>query len=494
MDLGSNDAIKVWVNGAVVHDNNVERGLEPGKYDRVALPLKEGRNEVLVKVVNYGSRHEFYYAGVDEEDTLSLPFDIELALAERASRRTEAQRVALLYYYRERNVPEWQGRRAEFDRLTAELKTAQDAVPTVMVMGEMAQPRETFVLTRGEYDKPAEKVEPGLPAALPPMPEGLPNNRLGLAKWLVSRDNPLTARVTVNRIWQQFFGTGLVKTAEDFGIQGEHPTHPELLDWLAVEFIESGWNVKELVRLITTSATYRQDSRFNPTLLERDPANRLLARGPRYRMDAEMIRDNALAISGLLVEQIGGASVRPYQPPNIWEEVAYGGNFTAQRYEQDKGDAIYRRSMYTFWKRQAPPPGMMLFDASNREVCTVRRARTNTPLQALALMNGPTYVEAARFLAERMLLEPGDGASFEERVAHAFQLSVARHPSDAEVDVLRRLYEKQRARFEGQPEEAKSLLSVGDKPASESLSPVEMGAWTAVASIILNLDEVITKL
>lgn len=494
VDLGSNDAIKVWVNGIVVHENEVQRGLEPGKYDRVALPLRAGDNDLLVKVVNYGARHEFYYAGAGEEDSAAAPFDIENALALRPARRSEAQRLALLHYFRERHVPKWQGLRAEHNRLAAELKAAEDAVPTVMVMGEMKEPRETFMLTRGEYDKPAQAVTPGLPAALPPLPAGAPNNRLGLAQWLVHRDNPLTARVTVNRLWQQFFGTGLVKTSEDFGIQGEAPSHPELLDWLAVEFMESGWDLRHIARLIVTSSTYRQDSRVSPALLEHDPANRLLARGPRYRMDAEMIRDNALAISGLLVHKVGGRGVNPYQPPNIWEEVAYGGGFTAQVYQQGRGEDLYRRSMYTFWKRQAPPPAMMVFDAPNREVCAVRRPRTNTPLQALALMNGPTYIEAARFLAQRMLTEPGAEAAFEQRIAHAFQLALARDPSPDELEVLRRLHETQRARFESQPDAALALLKVGEKAADAQLPPGELAAWTALASLILNLDETISIL
>lgn len=490
-DIACNDAFKIWVNGALVKEVRDGGTIKPGEYTRVSLPLQAGTNKVLVKAVNLGNKHEFYFARLEEQSN-PMPMDVETALAMRPSKRSDAQKLALLHYYRSRHVPEWQTRKAEMDKVAAELQAAKDAVPTTMVMGELETPRETFVLARGQYDAPTTKVEPGLPEVFPPLPEGAPNNRLGLAKWLVSRDNPLTARVTVNRFWQQLFGTGLVKSSEDFGMQGEHPTHPELLDWLAAEFMESGWNVQHLLKLMMTTTAYRQDSRVQPELVERDPENRLLARGPRFRMDAEMVRDNALAIAGLLVEKVGGPSVKPYQPAGIWEESSYGENFTAQRYEQDKGDSLYRRTMYTFWKRQVPPPGLLLFDAPNREMCAVKRPRTNTPLQALALMNDPQYVEAARFLAERLISE--GGASISDRIARGFLLSVGRHPKPEEVAVLERIYTRQRERFVNSPEDAKALLAVGDKPASAGLPPEELAAWTTVASAILNLDETITKL
>ncbi len=293
-----------------------------------------------------------------------------------------------------------------------------------MIMAEMKKPRETFVLGRGQYDNPKEKVTAGVPAFLPPMAPGLPMNRLGLAKWIVSPGNPLTARVAVNHFWQEYFGTGIVKTSEDFGSQGEQPSNPLLLDWLATEFVRTGWNVKAMQRLIVTSATYRQSSRVTPELAERDPENRLLARGPRFRLPAELIRDNALAVSGLLDNRIGGPSVYPYQPKGLWEEMAFGGGFSGQTYTESTGRDLYRRSMYTVWKRTVPPAALVTFDAPDREKCTARRSVTNTPLQALVLLNDPTYVEAARFLAARMLtqggktadgpnqlcLPPGDGA------------------------------------------------------------------------------------
>jgi hypothetical protein len=287
-----------------------------------------------------------------------------------------------------------------------------------------------------------------------------------------------------------YFGTGIVKTVEDFGVQGEWPSHPELLDWLGTEFVRSGWDVKAMQRVIVTSATYRQSSRVTPVLAEKDPENRLLARGPRFRMEAEQIRDNALAISGLLVANIGGPSAKPYQPKGIWEDVAYGGEFTAQRFVQDQGDSLYRRSMYTFWKRQAPPPSMLVFDAPSREVCTARRPRTNTPLQALALLNDPQFVEAARALAQRML---GVGGEVSSRIEHGFELAVARKPSQDETSILADVFTKQLDEYRAKPDEAKKYLSVGESEFYSALDPCELAAWTSVASMILNLDETISK-
>ncbi len=351
-----------------------------------------------------------------------------------------------------------------------DVKQAKDLLaktPNAMVMQEMAKPRETFLLDRGEYDQPRQKVEPGTPGCLPPMAPGLPRNRLGLARWLVDPAHPLTARVQVNRLWQMVFGAGIVDTSDDFGAQGEGASHPELLDFLAVEFVESGWDVKAMVRRLVTSAAYRQSSRVSPEVLARDPRNRLLARGPRFRLPAEMIRDGALAASGLLKERIGGRSVFPYQPPGVWEAVASGRpkEYTAQVYKQDQGDNLYRRSLYTFWKRLAPPPSLAAFDAPSREVCVVRRQRTNTPLQALVTMNDPTYLEAARALASQSMQESSD----DDRIVRAFRTALARRPVEAEMAVLRRLLREQRALSD------------------------ELSAWTMVASAILNLDETLTK-
>ncbi len=390
--------------------------------------------------------------------------------------------------------------KADLDRLRKVQTELEQLIPTSMVMRELEQPRETFVLIRGQYDKPGDKVEAEVPAVLPRLPEGAPRNRLGLARWLTHPLHPLTSRVTVNRYWQSYFGTGLVKTSEDFGSQGEPPTHPELLDWLAAEFMTNesttatAWDIKHLQRLIVTSATYRQTSRATPALIVRDPENRLLARGPRHRLPAEGIRDLALSVSGLLQHKIGGPSVSPYQPAGLWEELmarADGKNWTAQEYSQSHGADLYRRTMYTFWKRTCPPAQLATFDAPDRETCTVRRARTNTPLQALVLMNDPTYVEASRKLAERILLE--GGATTAERITFAFRLATARKPTPRELTVLRCVFEQQHARFAADPAAATKLLSVGESPRNEQLPAHELAAWAAVASVILNLDEAVTK-
>jgi hypothetical protein len=362
-----------------------------------------------------------------------------------------------------------------------------------MVMQELPKPRDTFRLVRGQYDKKGEKVTAGTPVHLLPLSKDAPPNRLGLARWLVDPAHPLTARVIVNRYWQMYFGTGLVKTAEDFGSQGEWPSHPELLDWLATEFVRTGWDVKQMQRLIVTSAAYRQSSAVTPRLVARDPENRLLARAPRLRLQAEFIRDQALAASGLLNGAIGGHSVSPYQPPGLWEELAVradGDRFTAQVYKQSHGPDLYRRTMYTFWKRTSPPPTLATFDAPDRETCTVRRARTNTPLQALVLMNDPTYVEAARKLAERLMIE---AVSTEDRITLAFRLVLARQPNAEERGVMRKLFDEQRAVYRRDGPAALKLLAVGEAKRNEKLDPAELAAWAMMASMILNLDETLTK-
>ena len=399
----------------------------------------------------------------------------------------------------EKKSPE--GKRLSDERaaLKADLTQLSARVPTTMVMEELAQPRETFILDRGQYDKPGEKVGPGVPASLPPLPSdpAVPS-RLALARWLVDPGHPLVGRVTVNRYWQMFFGTGIVRSVEDFGSQGELPSHPALLDWLAVTFVrpDSGprWDVKALVRRIVTSATYRQASAVTPALAARDPENRLLARGPRLRLQAEFLRDQALAVSGLLDGRIGGASVSPYQPAGLWEELTSrldGANFTAQVYNPSHGSDLYRRTMYTFWKRTSPPPSLMTFDAPDRETCTVRRARTNTPLQALVLLNDPTYVEAARKFAERLMRDSNEG--IDERIARAFRIATARAPKPAERALLRDLLEVNRSAYRADPQAALKLLHVGESPRDESLDPGELAAWTMVASTILNLDETVTR-
>jgi hypothetical protein len=400
--------------------------------------------------------------------------------------RTRAQSLKLASYFLETGAAAhireaWRG----LDELRKRRAALVASFSTVMVMQERPQSRDTFVLLRGAYDRPGEKVTLDVPAVLHPMPAGA-RNRLGLAKWLVAPENPLTARVTVNRFWQMYFGTGLVKTTEDFGSQGEWPSHPALLDWLATEFVASGWNVKAMQKTILMSAAYRQSSRVTPELLQRDPENRLLARGPRYRLPAEAVRDQALAVSGLLVEKLGGPSVKPYQPKGLWKEMANG-----EDYKADSGDSLYRRSLYTFWKRTIAPPSMMTFDAAGREACIVRETRTNTPLQALTLMNDVTYLEASRMLAERMMTE--GGATPADRISFAFRLATARPPSSEESRILLGSFHRFRDKHQTDGGAALKLLSQGEHARNPSLDPAEHAAYTTVASLILNLDETVTK-
>jgi hypothetical protein len=355
-------------------------------------------------------------------------------------------------------------------------------------MEEMKVPRPTFVLTRGAFNEPGERVEPATPAVLPAMANDLPRNRLGLAKWLVDPQNPLTARVTVNRYWQQVFGYGLVKTSEDFGAQGDSPSHPEMLDWLAKDFVSNGWNVKRLIKMLVTSSTYRQHSRFTPELLEMDPENRLLARGARNRLMGEFIRDQALATSGLLVNKIGGPSVKPYHPPGIYEQLTEGKGTIS--YVRGKGEDLYRRSLYTYWKRSVPHPAMLTFGTPFREVCSLQRPRSNTPLQALNLMNDETYVEASRFLAARMMQSSADATA---RLTFGFRTVLARAPKPAELAILERAYLRAFDDFTKDPAAAKALLAVGATPPDPQLNAIEWAALSTVASTILCLDETLTK-
>ncbi len=374
--------------------------------------------------------------------------------------------------------------------LTKSLAETEAAIPVTLVMDD-ATPRDTFILLRGVFDKPGEKVTAATPLVLLPMRDDLPRNRLGLARWLVDPANPLPARVTVNRFWQMLFGIGLVRTAEDFGSQGEPPSHPELIDWLASEFISSGWDMKAMIRLLVTSATYRQNSKLTPAAHERDPDNRLLARGPRFRLLGEFVRDQALAASGLLVEKIGGPSVKPYHPPGLYEQVVNQKDNPEATYAQDHGEALHRRSLYTYWKRSVPNPAMLLFDAPFRETCTLRRPRTNTPLQALNLLNDPTYVEASRLLAQRMLVEGGE--SIESRLTHGFRLVTARIPNPAEMTILKSSLERTLREFQADPAGAEGLLKVGEATTDAKLDMASLAAYTILASTLLNLDETVTK-
>jgi uncharacterized protein DUF1553/concanavalin A-like lectin/glucanase superfamily protein len=376
--------------------------------------------------------------------------------------------------------------------LRAEWLELRRQAPSSMVMAEMNTPRETHVLMRGTYNAPGDKVEAGVPEKLlGAWPEGVPKNRLGLAQWLTKPDHPLTSRVVVNRFWQQLFGQGLVKTSDNFGMQGEWPSHPELLDWLARDFVSSGWNVKALMKRIVLSATYRQDSDASPEMIARDQENRLLARGPRVRLSAEEIRDQALAIAGLLKNRIGGPSVYPYQPEGLYKGIVVAASYPGTKYVQSTGDDLYRRSLYTYWKRTVPHPTMAVFDAPDREVCIVRRAPTNTPLQALTLLNDPIFVEAARKLAERSIHEGGGDA--DARLAYTFRLATGRKPDAEEELVLRKKLKEMLADFQGDSAGAGALIGVGASPHDTAIPASELAAYTAVTNMILNLDEVITK-
>jgi hypothetical protein len=405
-----------------------------------------------------------------------------IAPASRTAGQAGKLRLAFLDQYAVPEVREaWQNVK-DMERERAAL---WDSFPTVMVMEEMEPRRDTFRLIRGAYDVPGERVDPGVPAVLPPMPDDATNDRLGFARWLVQPDHPLTARVAVNRFWQMYFGTGLVKTSENFGLQGEYPSHPELLDWLATTFIDSGWDVKALQRAIVTSSTYRQASNLTPEAIEEDPENRLLARGPRQRMTAQMVRDQALSIADLLAPRLGGPSVRPYQPEGLWEAGA------SQTYIQSEGDDLFRRSLYTYWKRTLAPPSMLAFDSPTRETCIVRTDRTNTPLQALNLMNDVTYVEAARHLAQRMIHEGGEAP--EDRIAYAYRLATQHRPPTDHEAVLAGSFHDYLDRYQADRRAALELVNVGDTPRDETLDIAELASYTMVASMIMNLDRTITK-
>jgi len=417
------------------------------------------------------------------EEVAMLAVGQPLSALATKKRTPPEQRQVELHYLETAAAPEIRDAWQALSALREEREKSERTFPTVMVMAESAKRKPTHLLLRGQYDKLGELVEPGLPAFLPQLPA---TDRLGFARWVVDPANPLLARVTMNRFWQSYFGTAIVKTTEDFGLQGEWPSHPELLDWLAIEFVRSGWDTKAMQKLIVMSAAYRQSSQATPELIQRDPENRLISRGPRVRMPAEMIRDSALASAGLLHEQLGGPSVKPYQPNGLWKEVIMQ-DFD---YDQAKGPDLYRRSLYTFWKRTSAPPMMMNFDASQREACTVRENRTNTPLQALNLMNDVTFVEAARFIGQRMMQEGGAGA--ESRLNHGFRLVLGRLPKPAELKILRNSLNYHLDYFADKPADAKSLLWQGDTRSAD-LPERELAAYQAVASLLLNTDEFVTK-
>lgn len=424
----------------------------------------------------------------------ALPLDLQtLVRGKKAAEWSEAETKIVKDWWFEN---EYQGAREIVEgvrgqklALESQRKALEDVIPATFIMADLPQARESFVMSRGLYDQPGEKVSRGTPAIFPPLPNADQPTRLDLANWLVSPDHPLTSRVIVNRLWQQFFGTGLVKTTNDFGSQGEPPSHPELLDWLAVTYREKGWDTKAFITQIVTSHTYRQSAEFTPANLQKDPENRLLARGPRFRADAEVVRDSALFVSGLLSPKIGGKGVRPYQPENVWEPVGFGGSNT-RNYIQDTGESLYRRSLYTFWKRTAPPPGMTNFDAPNRESYCLRRERSNTPLQALNLMNDVQYFEAARNFAQQLLLQE---RNMDSRITRAFRSTTGRYPTAQEAEIIHQALDRHLAEYQARPEEAKLAITYGESKPNPTLNPTELAAWTMVTNLLLNLDEMVTK-
>ncbi|MCG9133455.1 DUF1553 domain-containing protein [Candidatus Poribacteria bacterium] len=499
--IGSNDALKVWMNGTELLAKNVQRDAAADQ-EQMQVELKPGNNTLLLKVVNYSGPSGFYFRM--ESAPPMLPANIVDIAGTPRGEREIAQTDQIRDYYRanirlDKSVNENAQRAfADLKEVFADLAetrqqrgTLDGSLTTTLVMQERTEPRGAYVLARGEYQHPGEQVYPQTPGVLPAMPENADPNRLGLAKWLLSPEHPLTARVAINRFWQDIFGAGIVLTAEDFGTQGTPPVHPELLDWLATEFIASDWDIQAMLKLMLTSATYRQSAKVTPEKLERDADNALFSRAPRYRLDAETVRDNALAVSGLLHTKVGGPSVKPPQPDGLWKAVGFTGSNTDTFVKDAGADKVYRRSLYTFWKRTAPPPQMNILDAPSREACTIRRERTNTPMQALMLMNDPQFFEAARAFAERTVKEGGE--TTEERIAYLFEAATARLPKAKETALLLETFQAHHQELMANPEAAKELIAVGESQPDETLDAVEVAAWTMIANLILNLDEVLNK-
>ena len=488
------------VSGALDNDPNTGWGVY-GRTDQphtavfsLASPTAaSGPVEVRLSCESLYERHYFTkfrvsVTGSEDPHGDPVPADAVEALRVPKSSRTVLQNDAILRWFRTRDSETVAAIQAVRDSDKAR-QAVVDSSPTVMVMDEMSAPRKCYVLIRGQYDQRGDEVGPGIPPSLGKLPAGAPNNRLGFARWVASPTNPLTARVAVNRLWEKFFGTGIVATSEDFGVRAELPSHPELLDWLAVEFVRLGWDLKAIQKLMVTSAAYRQSSAVRPDLLRRDPENRLCARMPRLRLPAEVIRDQALHAAGLLKEKIGGPGVRPYQPDGVWDEINVYGNL--RNYKHDRGDNLYRRSLYTFWKRTAAPPQMAIFDVPGREACRVRRSRTNTPLQALVLMNDPTFVEAARILAARAMRDGGTDTG--RRMDAMFRHALGRRPTLAERWVLEDGLRARVDNFRKRPDDARKLLAVGETRVDPGADPGELAAWTLLAGIVLNTDEMVTR-
>ncbi|MDB5338770.1 MAG: Planctomycete cytochrome, partial [Planctomycetaceae bacterium] len=488
---GPASGVKIYVDGEVqALDLTTDQLKDSIKTEQ---PLRIGQRSTTAAFQGMIDDIRFFQGELTADDAKRLADGKSLStladvFAIPAANRNDQQREQLRNYYQEVVDPDSRRWRAEIADLIQRQQKLEAAIPKTMVMAELVQPRATHLLVRGQYDAPGDKVSSGVPAFLGAMPADSPPNRLGLAQWLTSPEHPLTARVAVNHWWAGIFGTGLVETVEDFGTQGSFPSHPELLDYLATQLVAQGWDVRAVMKEIVMSATYRQSSDATPQQMALDSQNRLLGRGSRYRFSAETLRDSALAVSGLLRESLGGPSVKPYQPAGLWEEVSVERRF---KYVPDLGDGAYRRSMYTFWKRTCPPPSMSTLDAPDRETCLVRRARTNTPLQALVLLNDPTYVEAARQLAVRIIQEGGSTA--EGRLALACRTSLSRGPTPAEQSLLLDLLNAATTRFAKQPTAADQLLKVGNAPQAKDIPASELAAWTTLCSLLLNLDEALTR-
>ena len=479
--IGSDDSLTVWVNGKKVHDNKVSRGVMPGQ-DKFNVQLQAGENQLLMKVANGGGGFGFAFSSAQN----TLPGNVLAALRVDESKRNKAQAAELAKYYRS-IAPLLQPTRDEIAKLEARLKAERTALPKTL-MTRSGKPRMIRLLNRGNWlDDSGEVMQPAIPAFLGQLnPEGRAPNRLDLAKWIVARENPLTARTYVNRLWKLFFGHGLATPLDDLGRQGTLPTHPELLDWMAVEFMESGWDVKHMVRVLVKTKAYRQSSLETDQLKTLDPYNELYGRQSRFRLDAEMVRDNALSISGLLVTEIGGRSVYPYQPAGYWQHM----NFPARTWKPDSGDNQYRRGLYTWWQRMFLHPSMLAFDAPSREECTVERPRSNIPQQALVLLNDPTYVEAARAFGRQIAAAKAD--NFESRLDWAYRKALSRSPAPRETAVMRAVFDKHLAGYKSDSASAGQLIQAGD----DKIEPGELArvaAWTSIARIILNLHETITR-
>jgi hypothetical protein len=459
---------------------------------RTKTPFRLGQRSTGATVQNVGVQDlRLYDRGLSGLDAKALAGNQRVAelAAKPADKRTPKETDELFAWWIGNLDAKSKAMTAELSALQAEEAAIRGRGTIAHISVEKPSMPEAYVLNRGEYDQRRDKVAPGTPKALPAYPADLPKNRLGFAKWLLQPDHPLTARVTVNRFWQELYGTGLVRTAGDFGITGEQPSHPDLLDWLAVEFREGGWDTKKFFTLLVTSSAYRQAATATPEKLEKDRDNRLVSRGPRFRMDAEMVRDYALAASGLLVDKVGGPSVRTYQPDGVWEAVAMPGSNT-RNYKRDSGESLYRRSLYTFWKRAAPPAFLDVMNAPNREVCVVRRDRTNTPMQALLTLNDVQYVEAARVLAEKAV---ASGKTPAERLNFLAARVLARPLTADELRVLEPAVAELFAHYEQAPAEAKKLLTFGEKKPDTSLDPATVAAYTMAANELFNLDEVLNK-